>query len=52
MIDRQEYYNIVLASYLRNALYLDYKNGKWLEPRHACGHMCRLSWVMLYEMGV
>lgn len=52
MIDRQEYYYIVLTAYLQNALYLDYKNEQWLEPRHSCGTMCRISWRMLYEMGV
>lgn len=52
MIDRQEYYNIVMSTYLQNALYLDYNSGYWLEPRHTCGLMCIKSWYMLYEMGV
>lgn len=51
MIDRNRYYEIVLTAYLSNALYLDYKSGKWLEPRHSCGTMCHISWRMLYEMG-
>lgn len=52
MIDRMRYYEIVMTEYLRNAMYLDYKNGQWLEPRHTCGTMCNISWCMLYEMGV
>ena len=52
MIERLRYYEIVMTAYLCNALYLDYKNGKWIEPRHTCGIMCNLSWYMLYEMGV
>lgn len=52
MIERECYYKIVMQTYLCNAVYLDYKNGEWIEPRHTCGTMCNLAWNMLYEMGV
>lgn len=52
MIDRMQYYQIVVTAYLQNALYPDYKNGQWIEPRHTCGVMCNISWNMLFEMGV
>lgn len=52
MTDRNRYYQIVMNAYLCNALYLDYKNGQWIEPGHTCGVMCNVAWYMLYEMGV
>lgn len=52
MIDRNQYYVIVMHAYLSNVIYLNYKNGTWIRPCRTFGIMCNLAWYMLYEMGV